>query len=84
VSRTATTVPAAPGRPATIRFRQAPIASMPPGETGSSWVPGPSQGRRFHCNETQPPGAPLPSIWPESLGTPEGASRGERAEAVAM
>ena len=51
-------MPSAPGRPAAIRFPQAPTASIPPGEMGSSGVAVPSQGRKFHCFVTQPPGGP--------------------------
>ena len=81
MSSTATVTPSAPGRPAAIRFSQAPTASMPPGEVGSRGVAWPCQGRKFHCFVTQPPGiAGEPPIEPGSLGT-AGSSV---AEAVAM
>ena len=84
LSRTATTTPEAPGRPASIRLRQAPTASMPPGETGSRELPVGSGARKFHCLKAQSPDAvevPAPSSRaPESSGS-NGSGAGAEAEA---
>src|SRR3979409_1272389 len=73
-------MPSAPRRFAAARCCQAPTASIPPGEVGSSGVSAPSQGRKFHCRPTQPPGTPGgPSTGPGSLGT-SGSAASEALE----
>jgi len=57
-SMTAIRTPSAPGRPAFLRFFQAPVTSMPPVES-----------RKFHCLPTHPPGVPDFQGWtPGSFG----------------
>ena len=45
------------------------MASIPPAEIGSTDVPEPAQGRKFHCLKTQAPGGSRGTeMLPGSLG----------------
>jgi hypothetical protein len=87
VSSTATVTPSAPGRPISLRLRQAVTASMPPGEIEIRPVPSPSEGRKFHCLKAQSPAeaaaSEAPSSVPGSLGRTK-LEPGSAADAVAM
>ncbi len=84
VSSTATVTPSAPGRPTASRLRQAPIASIPPGETGSCGVAFAFPGQEVPLLEG-PVAGRVRLRWPVQGARVVGeAAAGAVAEAVAM